>query len=72
MTYKQQRYHEIVEEQVAISYASKGGVTISDTDDISPYDRKIILKSILKIKEAESDAAEKAANPNIRRTTSRF
>lgn len=51
--WKQVRYDQIVEEQVAISYASKG-ISISDTDEMTPYDREQILKMIQKIKEAEN------------------
>lgn len=57
--YKHERYDQIIEEQVAISYASKG-ISIADTDELSPYDRKIILKSIIKIKESEEEAVKKS------------
>ena len=68
------RYKQILEEQVTISYASKG-ISIADTDDLSPYDRKIILESIVRIKEQEKKAVDDAkagrASPGIR-NTSRF
>ena len=70
--YTQIRYDQILEEQTAISYSSKGGVTIADTDEMCPYDREQVLKSILKIKEMEADAQNKAANPRLRGSTSRF
>lgn len=70
--YTQVRYDQIVEEQTAISYASKGGVTIADTDEMCPYDRGLVLKSIMKIKEAEAEAQEKAMNPRLVGSTSRF
>lgn len=63
-TYKQNRYKQILEEQISISYASKG-ISIADTDELSPYDRGIILDSITEIKEMEREAAEAAANPNM-------
>jgi hypothetical protein len=58
-TYAQERYEQILEEQVVISYSSKG-ISIADTDELSPFDRKLILKSILKIKEAEAEKANEA------------
>jgi len=72
--YKAVRYDEILEEQVAISYISKGGISLMDTDGVSQYDRKIILQSLLKIKEQENENIKKVAdsNKNIRRSTSRF
>ena len=73
--YKAVRYDEIIEEQVAISYISKGGISLMDTDGVSQYDRKIILQSLLKIKEQESENLKKMSNNNnnnIRRSTSRF
>lgn len=72
--YSQHKYKQIIDEQVAISYASKG-ISIADTDELSPFDRKLILESILKIKDAEKEAMDKASgNRNIShsRPTSRL
>lgn len=73
--YAAYRYEQILEEQVAISYAAKG-ISISDTDERSPYDRGLILKAILKIKEQEAKAAEEAVNKRQKassmRNTSRY
>lgn len=59
-TYKSQRYDDIIEEQVLIGYMSKGAIGLSDTDLISPHDRKAVLKSIIKIREQEAAAQEEA------------
>lgn len=69
--YKQHRYDQILEEQVSISYAANG-ISISDTDDLSPYDREMILKTIYKIKEMEREAQERAQGMITSRKTSRF
>lgn len=39
---------------------------------MSPYDRKIVLKTLTKIKEQEAEASEKASNPRMRRSASRY
>lgn len=57
--WKQERYDEILEEQVLISYAAKG-ISITDTDELTPYDRNIILQSIMKIKDQEAKAQQQA------------
>ena len=45
---------------MAIAYASKGGISISDTDEMSPYDRELVLRTIVEIKEAENNAIAEA------------
>ena len=52
-------YESIIEEQTIISYSIKG-ITFSDTDEISRYDRKLILKALEKIRKIEKEAQEKA------------
>lgn len=75
--YAAYRYRQIIEEQVSISYASKG-ISIADTDELTPYDRKLILDSIIKIKDEEKKAIEESRKKadSIRssrpRTTSRY
>lgn len=56
---------------MAISYASKGGISISDTDEMCPYDREMVLKAIQDIRKAEAEAQSKAM-AGTKRTTSRF
>lgn len=52
-------YESIIEEQTIISYSIKG-ITFGDTDEISRYDRKLILKALEKIRKIEKEAQEKA------------
>lgn len=52
-------YESIIDEQTIISYSIKG-ISFSDTDSISRYDRKLILKSLEKIRKIEKDAQDKA------------
>ena len=52
-------YESIIEEQTIISYSIKG-ISYQDTDSISRYDRKLILKSLEKIRKIEKEAQEKA------------
>ena len=52
-------YESIIEEQTIISYSIKG-ITFSDTEEISRYDRKLILKALEKIRKIEKEAQEKA------------
>lgn len=55
--YKHFRYKQIINEQVAISYASKG-ISIADTDELCPYDRKLVLESLVGIRDKEREAIE--------------
>lgn len=43
-----------------ISYLSKGAINITDTEFVSPYDRKLIMDSIVKLREQELKAQEEA------------
>lgn len=70
--YTQLRYDQIIEEQVAISYATKGGISISDTDEMCPYDRERVLKAIQDIRKSEADAQSSALGNISNRSTSRF
>ena len=51
-------YDNVVKQQVYISYMCNG-ITMVDTDEISPYDRNLIYKTILEIKEQEREAMNK-------------
>ena len=55
----QKAYESIVEEQTIISYSIKG-ISFQDTDSISRYDRRLILKSLEKIRNIKKEAQEKA------------
>lgn len=52
-------YQSIIEEQTIISYSIKG-ISFEDTDEISRYDRKLILKALEKIRKVEKETQEKA------------
>jgi len=52
LPYKQNKYKDIIEEQVLISYISQS-LTFADTDYLCPYDRKIVLESLKNIKAEE-------------------
>ena len=43
-----------------ISYLSKGAINLMDTEFVSPYDRKLIMESIIRIREQEMKAQEEA------------
>lgn len=60
LTYKQQRYKDIINEQVLISYLSKGALNMVDTEFVTPFDRELILQSIIDIREQEVKAQEEA------------
>ena len=57
--YKHALYKQIISEQVDISYVSKG-ISISDTDMLCPYDRKLVLEALVRIKEREEEEMKKA------------
>lgn len=57
--YKHLRYKQIINEQVSISYASKG-ISIADTDELCPYDRKLVLEALVGIRDKEREAIEKS------------
>lgn len=60
-TYKQERYEQILEEQVMISYVSKG-ISITDTDYMTPFDRQLVLKILTKIRDKEKELLENSLN----------
>lgn len=41
-----------------IGYLSKGGVTYSDTEDMTPYERKIVLDTLSEIYTEKSNAQQ--------------
>lgn len=45
-SYKREKFKEIVSEQVMLGYLTKGGVTYGDTDNMSPYERRIAVDTI--------------------------
>lgn len=47
-------YDAIITQQLQISYYCNG-ISITDTDNLSPYDRNLIFKKIIEFKEAEKE-----------------
>lgn len=58
-TYKQFKYKEIVKSQVSISYLGKG-ISLLDTDMMSPYDRELVLDQLIELKTQEAEAIKNA------------
>ena len=54
------RYKEIISEQVALSYLTKGGVSYGDSEKMSPNERHLALESIKEILESQAEAQKKA------------
>lgn len=68
----QQQYKDIIDEQVTISYAING-ISFNDTNEMTGFDRRCILESLKKIRDAEKEAHEKAvAEANAKRSMSKF
>lgn len=66
----QQQYKDIIDEQVTISYAING-ISFNDTNEMTGFDRRCILESLKKIREAEKEAHDKAvAEANAKRSVS--
>lgn len=57
--YHRVRYKQIVEEQVTLSYLTKGGVTYGDSEEMTPYERKIALDTMTEIINAQNGEADK-------------
>lgn len=57
--HNQEQYKNIIEEQVAISYAING-ISFEDTNEMTGFDRKCVLDALKKIREAEKEAHDKA------------
>lgn len=60
--YKAAKYESIIEEQVRIAYYSKGTISISETDNMTPYDRNLVMKFLKEIVEEENNAAAGRVN----------
>lgn len=54
------RYKAIIEEQVVLSYLTKGGVTYQDSDNMTPYERKIAMDTIKDLLEGQNKAQREA------------
>ena len=54
--YHRVRYKQIIEEQVTLGYLTKGGVSYGDTEQMTPYERKIALDVITDILKQQNDS----------------
>ena len=57
--FNREQYKNIIDEQTAISYSIKG-ISFYDTNEMTRYDRKCVLESLRKIRDAEKKAHEEA------------
>lgn len=68
--FKREKYKSIIQEQVILSYLTKGGVTYGDSEMMTPHEREIALSAIKEILKVQSENQAKAvqeaksANPN--------
>lgn len=58
--YARARYKQIVEEQVSLGYLTKGGVTYQDSERMTPYERELALKTIVKLLDDTRKSQQKA------------
>jgi hypothetical protein len=70
-SYSNVQYDKIVEDQVSIAYLSKC-IDLSYTDDISPYDRELIMNLLLKFKDIEADSRKGDGAPRNKRRSTRY
>lgn len=54
--YPRVRFKQIITEQVALSYLTQGGVPYSDSDTMTPYERKLALDAIQEMLEHKAEA----------------
>ena len=60
--YHRVRFKQIISEQVAIGYMSKGGVSYSDTDNMTPYERKIAYDTLIEIIQGQANKVQSEMN----------
>ena len=56
------KYKSIVQEQVYLSYITKGGVSYSDSEKMTPYERKVAVDFMVDLMDKQSKAIEEAKN----------
>lgn len=62
------RFEQIVEEQVTLGYLTKGGVSYSDTESMTPHERKLALEVVEKIIERQNKVRQEMVDKSSRRT----
>jgi hypothetical protein len=66
--YHRVRYKNIIEEQVILGYLTKGGVAYGDSENMTPYERKLALETMKKFLEASENATPETIVPNDPKT----
>lgn len=56
--YWRAKYKSIIQDQVVLSYLTKGGVSYGDTENMTPHERKIALDTIKEMIEAQNKAQQ--------------
>ena len=52
------KFKSIIEEQVLLGYLTNGGVTYADSNEMSPYERKLALDAIKELKQGVSSGPQ--------------
>lgn len=58
--YAPEKYKSIVQEQVILGYLTQGGVSYQDTEEMTPYERKIAYDTIKEIIESQNKMRQEA------------
>jgi coenzyme F420-reducing hydrogenase gamma subunit len=69
-TYANCQYDNIIRDQVTISYLSKS-IDFDSTDYMCPYDRKLVLSTLMEIKEKEAELRS-GNDPTRRHKSTRY
>lgn len=57
------KYKSIVEEQVLLSYLTKGGVSYGDSDNMTPYERGLALKVMQEFLDKSKAVKQQTSQP---------
>lgn len=57
------KYKSIVEEQVLLSYLTKGGVSYGDSDNMTPYERGLALKVMQEFLDKNKNRGQQTSQP---------
>jgi hypothetical protein len=57
--FARERFKEIIMEQVTLGYLTKGGVSYSDSEQMSPHERKLALDAIKEILDTQAESYKK-------------
>lgn len=69
--YSRVRFKSILQEQVLIGYLTKGGVTYRDTEEMSPYERKLVLDTMKEVIDGQKNQVNSTVinDPKTRMTS---